>query len=509
MNIPTFLENKPALIKRLIALVAVSVFFEMYYNVPRLVGETGIVSSINAILIKNSTQGIWSNFIQFPTIFWLGVSNNIIQLACLFGAMIAFLIVIGLNWFIADLLVWFLFASLMQILGLFVDINDFLLVECLFLMIFFFPMHLRPKWNQYTLPSKLGLIGIYTLIFKLSFGMLLYKIMYKFPGWYDLTILKKFCSNSPTPTPLSFIIYQIPMHYLQICTLLVFVLQFLISVLVFFPLKYRRWAFIFTLLLQIPILLVTNLGATNYLTIIISLSLLMNLKEVESTNFSKIIFFLPLLIYIFVSITTLRTHFNPPESNHLSLKFLFYKELNQANPLEKVEIYAFRYKISNVLARFHGIFDDQRDVEFQYSENGIDFVPVFLKLSLGQESKAPGFFWGSSVVRMRYPFFYFLKDSHLPLWRGGIYDSFPWYENLIKKSMYDQEQFFNDFTDSKPSCYPHCRYYKFLINKYQYTNAEILEREGRWWEKTLIKETPVIDLEKFDGKIRSNFYPDR
>lgn len=85
MNIPTFLENKPALIKRLIALVAVSVFFEMYYNVPRLVGETGIVSSINAIFIKNSTQGIWSNFIQFPTIFWLGVSNNIIQLACLFG----------------------------------------------------------------------------------------------------------------------------------------------------------------------------------------------------------------------------------------------------------------------------------------------------------------------------------------------------------------------------------------------------------------------------------------
>lgn len=370
-------------------------------------------------------------------------------------------------------------------------------------------MQFKPKWNKYSMPSKLGLLSFYTLIFKLSFGMLLYKIMYKFPGWYDFTILKKFCSNSPTPTPISFYIYQIPMHYLQICTLAVFVLQFLISVLVFFPLKYRKWAFYFTLLLQIPILLVTNLGATNFLTIIISLSLLMSLKEVEQIKFSQKLLYIPVMIYMLVSITTLRTHFNPPESNHLSTKFLFYKDLNRANFLEKIEIVAFRYKISNILARFHGIFDDQRDVEFQYSANEIDFVPVFLKLSLGQDLKSPRFYWGSSIVRLRYPLFYFLKDSHLPLWRGGIYDSFPWYENLIKKSMYDQDLFFSAFSDTRPSCYPRCRYYKFIINKYEYTNTEILEREGRWWERKIIKETPVIDLEKFDGIIRSSFYPDR
>lgn len=143
MNIPTFLENKPALIKRLIALVALSVFGELFYNAPRLVGEMGIISSANTIFLKNSTQGIWSNFIHFPTIFWFGINDYIIQIVCLFGAIFSLLIAIGLNWFLADFVIWFLFASLMHILGLFVDINDFLLVECLFLMIFFFQCNLN------------------------------------------------------------------------------------------------------------------------------------------------------------------------------------------------------------------------------------------------------------------------------------------------------------------------------------------------------------------------------
>lgn len=468
-------------------------------------GGKGLVplsAEMAGFLSRNSLS---SAIFNFPTLFWINSSDQFLRAVALMGAVVSFLIFISVEWFVLDILLWVIYGSFLQVLAVFTEINDFVVMEVVFLFIFFFPWSWKPTFRRDKKPLRVAVLGFYFFLLKMTLGMLLFKLLGGSEYWKNLTFLKYFYPNSPLPTPLSYFIYQMPMWFHKFCTLMVFVFQIVTCLVVFSPPKYRRVAFYSIVLLQLPILLFTNLGATNLITILISFLLLLDLDQLQKIPWKKNFYAWVFIVLSFFSTTLLLPHFSG-EANHLFGSYLFYKTPEKTSSfIEKAEIYLFRYKVQTILARFFHIFEDQRDIAFAYSSDGVQYQEYSLNYALSDEKTAPPFYWTLSFPRMRIPHFYHLKGLRLASARSTFYAHYPWFKALLMKAYKETDEFGENYLTKKVSCPGECRYFKLRLYSYHFSDLSELSEEGKWWNKNLISESVAIDLKNPPDDLPANF----
>lgn len=155
--------------------------------------------------------------------------------------------------------------------------------------------------------------------------MSLIKLLWADHAWYDLTFMKYYWINNPSPNPLAWYLYQLPMSLQKVITLLSLLLELSIPLSMLLGRKGRIFAFFVSFFISLFIQLTGNFGFFNVLTIVIGLWCLDDvflkripvLKLQKPNNISKIgrmnvkLFFVMISISLIFNLFYLKEYFNP------------------------------------------------------------------------------------------------------------------------------------------------------------------------------------------------------
>jgi predicted DCC family thiol-disulfide oxidoreductase YuxK len=235
-------------------------FMSLQVQVTGLIGARGILPATGFLnAVRQNYAGI--AWLRVPTVFWLGSSNVLLQLACVAGALAGLAIILGVARRIALAIAFILYLSLVSVGQDFLSFQwDFLLLECGFLAIFLLPVFPRVWLFRW-------------LLFRLTFLSGAVKLLSGDPTWRNLTALQYHYQTQPLPTPFAWYFHQLPADFQKASVVFVFVVELLMPFLMFAPRRVRFVAGALTVMLQLLIFITGNYAFFNLLTVALCLFL--------------------------------------------------------------------------------------------------------------------------------------------------------------------------------------------------------------------------------------------
>ncbi len=246
---------------RLLGAVYLTAFISFAVQVSGLIGSQGILplgNYLQAVHQNLGVQGYW----QFPTVFWFGSSDLILQAACWIGAAISIVLILGFAQRACFIALFILYLSLCSGGQDFMSFQwDMLLLEAGFLAIF--------------LGSSKLVVWLYRLLlFRLMFLSGAVKLLSHDPAWRSLDALRYHYWTQPLPTPLAWYANQLPGWFQHLSTATVFAIELACPFLIFLPRRVRFLGAAGFVMLQSAIFLTGNYTFFNILTVSLCLFLL-------------------------------------------------------------------------------------------------------------------------------------------------------------------------------------------------------------------------------------------
>lgn len=247
-----------------IGLIFLIAFLSVFWQV-ELVTEGGLIPFKQFASITFNTEGIGSIF-TYPSIFWINQSNWFIYLILTISILSSVFVILFKPKAILFFALWFFYLSIVTFgRDLFQFPWDTFLLEVGFLgcVLAFFITYK----NQ--LPRYL-LFVLLLLFFRQWLSMGMTKLLWSDPTWKDLTFMKFYWLNIPSPSPLGLVLYNLPLWFHKIMTLLSLLAEISIPFCMLFGRRGRRLAFFISLTVSVFIQLTGNFGFFNLLTIVLS-----------------------------------------------------------------------------------------------------------------------------------------------------------------------------------------------------------------------------------------------
>ena len=235
-------------------------FLSLGVQITGLVGSRGMLPGARFLAAVESGYGAVP-WLRIPTIFWLGVSDVSLRLACVSGAIAAVMILMGIARRAALVTAFVLYLSLVSIGQSFLSFQwDFLLLEAGFLAIFLLPVFPRIWLFRW-------------LLFRLMFLSGTAKLLSHDPTWRNLTALEFHYQTQPLPTVFGWYFHQLPIGYQKASVVFLFFIELVVPFLMFAPRRVRLFAGAMTVALQALIFLTGNYAFFNLLTVALCFSL--------------------------------------------------------------------------------------------------------------------------------------------------------------------------------------------------------------------------------------------
>ena len=259
---------------RLLGVVYFSAFASLWPQIPGLIGKNGLLPAADFLAATGIAPGP-QQFWLLPTLAWLNPSDGFLLLLCGGGVLLSLLLIAGILPGPVLLLLWVCYLSLVNIGQDFLSFQwDILLLEAGFLAIFLAPGQIWPRSARETPPSRLVLLLLRLLLFRLMFSSGVVKLASGDPTWHNLTALSYHYETQPLPTPLAWYMYQLPLWFHTVSTGFVFVAELAAPFLIFAPRRARFAGAGLLAGLQLLILLTGNFAFFNLLTLALCVLLL-------------------------------------------------------------------------------------------------------------------------------------------------------------------------------------------------------------------------------------------
>jgi hypothetical protein len=232
-----------------------------------LISETGLIPYKEFCKETYAHEGFIA-ILNYPSIFWLNQSNLFVYSILFISCLIALLgIVRKRPLLILHLWLWLCYLSVVSFgRDLFHFPWDPFLLEVGFISLL--GAYFIEKYNS--LP-RIVLFAFLLLFFRQWFSMGITKLLYSDPRWYDLTFMKDYWLNIPSPTPLSPYLHILPISVQKILTLTTLIVELAIPTAMILGRRGRIAAFLMSFLLSIGIQLTGNFGFFNLLTAVLGL----------------------------------------------------------------------------------------------------------------------------------------------------------------------------------------------------------------------------------------------
>jgi hypothetical protein len=258
---------------RLLGFIYFIAFFSLARQLGPLLGHDGLLPAdrfLERVIAASGSRG--AAFGKLPTLFlWLGASDGVLVAAAWIGIVLSLTVCAGATNALVQLALWALYLSFVHIGQVFYGYGwELQLAETGFLAIFLCPLRsLRPFPPS---PPPVVLILLFRwLVFRIMLGAGLIKLRGD-PCWRDLTCLVYHYETQPIPSPLSYLLHQLPKSVHMLGVLFNHFVELCVPWFAFGPRRARHVAGVFLVLFQGILIVSGNLSFLNWLTIVPALA---------------------------------------------------------------------------------------------------------------------------------------------------------------------------------------------------------------------------------------------
>ena len=258
---------------RLLALVYFVAFVIAARQSVALIGEQGILPApLFLERFAAATDSPVEAFLRLPTLFWFHFSDTALLASSWAGAALALAVLLGLTNAVAQLVLWGLYLSIVQVGQRFYGYGwESQLCETGFLAVFLCPVRsFRPFASP---PPFIAVVLFRWLAFRIMLGAGLIKIRGD-ECWRDLTCLIYHYETQPNPNPLSPLFHFMPPAAHRVGVAFNHLVELVAPWLAFGPRRARLVAGALFISFQVVLIASGNLSFLNWLTIVPALACL-------------------------------------------------------------------------------------------------------------------------------------------------------------------------------------------------------------------------------------------
>jgi len=344
---------------------------------------------------------------------------------------------------------------------------DFLLLEAGFLAIFLKPSFIRVWLFRW-------------LLIRLMFESGAVKLLSHDPLWRDLTALAVHYQTQPLPTPIAWYVFQAPLWFQKASTMLVFVVELGLPLLMFGPRRLKQIAAFGTIGLQTLILLTGNYTFFNLLTIALCLFLLddaffrrsgkpkteIRLPAESSSRRRKPVVtwsnrYVSQALFAFImilSITGLAGMFG------IRVPAFVYAAISPAAPFGVVNQYGL----------FATMTPSRPEISIEGSNDAIDWQPYIFRYKPGPLNRAPG--WAEPMQPR--------LDWQMWFAALGNYRENPWLLRFMMRLLQGSPPVL-ELLEHNPFAGKPPKYVRAMVYDYRFTTFEERRKTGNWWKREL------------------------
>ena len=433
---------------RALAVIYVVAFVSFGTQVRGLIGSHGILPVQSYLRALSESFGV-SRFWVAPTVFWLRPDDWVLIWVCIVGAALALVLVLGFAQRTVLTILYVLYLSLCSVGQDFMSFQwDMLLLETGFLAIFLGR-------------SKLIVWLMRWLLFRLMFLSGSVKLLSHDPAWRSLNAMSFHYWTQPLPTPLAWYMNQLPEWFQRASTVMVFVCELLVPLLIFGPRRVRHMAAYLAIGLQVLILTTGNYTFFNILTLALCFFLFDD-RSLPAWHMATQARRTDPRVAMAVAVLILTL-----SGSQLMATFLGVSPMPQA-----VGRLATPFGIVNTYGLFAVMTTERPEIIVQGSNDGANWLDYSFRYKPGDVRRSP------PVVAPHDPrldwqmWFAALSD-----WRGN-----PWFVNFTVRLLEGSREV-TQLMDGNPFPSGPPKYVRALLFHYRFTTFEERRATGAWWHR--------------------------
>ena len=523
---------------RALAAIYFSAFFSLMFQIQGLIGPRGILPAQQYLAEVQSGVGPL-RFWFAPTLFWLS-SGSHMTMAVVWLGLIASLAALVNAWPRLSFFVCFIcFLSFVTAADAFSSYqSDGMLLEAGFLALFFAPSGLWPGLGSASLPARASLFLLLWEWFRIYFESGIVKLLSGDVEWRNFTAMDEYYQNGPLPTWIGWYVEHLP-HWFHAATVAATLgMELAVVWMLFLPRRVRIVCFFIVTPWEIGVILTANYTFLNYLVLALGFlllddrSILWLLPErlraklpepaVEEAAPRK-----SELLSIFESASedagegeVEGLDAKRREDEHyvrlysriagvfvtaLMMTWIGYATTVEMLrmvwtnlPLPETPVVALEpFRIANQYGLFAVMTRGRYEIEFQGSNDGLQWTPYLFRYKPQALDQAPGIYapyqprfewnlWFASLDDWQ-------RNNLVPLAEERLLENDPDVLALFKG---------NPFGQTPP------RYLRAVLWQYWFTSMDEKRRTGNWWRREpLGLYAPVLTREA-DGSFRVVQYPE-
>jgi lipase maturation factor 1 len=498
---------------RALAVFYFSAFFSLLFQIKGLIGPLGILPAQRYLAALQSEAGAL-RYWYAPTLFWFSSSSHSMMIVTWLG-LLASIAAFSNLWPRLTFFVCFIcFLSFVTAADAFSSYqSDGMLLEAGFLALFFAPRGLLPGWGLASPPSRAAMFLLQWEWFRIYFESGVVKLLSGDPEWRNFTAMDEYYQNGPLPTWIGWYVEHLPHWFHAASVAGTLAMELAVVWMMFLPRRARLICFFIVTPWEIGVILTANYTFLNYLVLALGF-LLLDDRSVRWLLPARLRSTLPAvttngdLMGKDASRTTVSSslaesgeEFNENvrtkisrgaihklRSVGLSFTTVMLTWVAYVSTAEMVEmlwptahlpsapIVALEpFRIANQYGLFAVMTRGRYEIEFQRSNDGINWTPYMFRYKPQGLDKAPGIYapyqprfewnlWFASLGDWR-------ENNLVPATEERLLENDPDVLGLFRG---------NPFAQAPP------KYVRAVLWQYWFTSMEEKRRTGNWWKRNLM-----------------------
>ena len=445
---------------KFLAIIYFAAFLSIAVQIPGLAGPNGILPFNEFSDLAYQQRG-YQAFIYLPTVFWINSSNLALQAVAYAGCLFSILLLLGRESKKMLVLLFIAYLSLFHAGQMFMTFQwDTLLLEAGFLAIFLTAG-----------PSHLVIFLYHWLLFRLRFMSGVSKLVSDDPAWANLTTLNYYFETQPLPHAGAWYFHQLPDWLLQAGVVFAFFTELVVPFFIFLPRKFRIFAAVITIIMQLLIIATSNHNWINILTIALCLFLLDDRLirrilpdaflpgEIKQSDVKqKTAYILPIFAVLIIT-------------SSITVFLRYIPEIRVPGAIRQASTVVRSWGIGHDFHVFPTMQTERHELQIIGSYDGKEWKAYQFKYKPGPIEQRPRFNvphqprldWMIWFVPPQFPEFMYWFDRFIIKLEQGS----PEVLELLAH---------NPFQEGPP------RYIRVQVFKYEFTNLKEREETGHWWK---------------------------
>ena len=493
---------------RCLGAIYFSAFFSLVFQIRGLIGPNGILPAGDYLQAVARSLGYWQRLWYAPTLLWWSSGHVMLNVLCWAGMIASILLVFNL-WPRGMLFVCFIcflsFVSAAQDFSSYQ--SDGMLLEAGFISLFLAPPGLLPGLGTTHPPSRASLFLLQWEWFRIYFESGMAKLLSGDPEWRHFTAMDEYYQNGPLPTWIGWYVQHLP-HWFHATTAgATLVLELGIVWMLFLPRRWKIVCFFIVTVWEIPVILTANYTFLNYLVLVLGV-LLLDDRFLEGVLPPK---WKPHSVAPALDRTspeelpnnTLQRIWNVTmlAASSLMLGWIFYASTaamlaNYHLPMAPV-VAIEPFRIANRYGLFAVMTRGRYEIEFQGSNDGVNWLPYPFKYKPQELNEAPRIY---APYQPRF-------DWNLWFASLGSWREYPIVANTEVLLLSNDKDVLNLFAANPFPQGPPLQV-RALIWQYWFTSMAEKRTTGVWWRRELLGRYAPSLKRMQDGRIGVFEWPD-